>query len=154
MFRRGAVRQPFRHESFFELVTVQAHGSAAAPALDARSRLTLPCMELADRNLLVQKAASAQYLGVMISATHSIKEEVPHRLSKATAAWKRMNLLWKRTEISLQHKILTYQAIMQAMLTHGLYTAQIAEPLLKQIDAFQLRGLRKILHIPTTWINR
>ena len=103
---------------------------------------------------IIQKTHCAEYLGVLIDRSHDISTELSHRLRKAGAAWKATELLWAKANVSNRMKIQVYNSIINAMVLYGLESAQLCSAHLARLTAFQLRGLRKILRISTTFIDR
>ena len=47
-----------------------------------------------------------------------------------------------------------YESIVDSRLTYGLETLQLNANHLKRLDAFQQKGLRRILKIPPAFVNR
>ena len=47
-----------------------------------------------------------------------------------------------------------YDAVIRSKLTYGLEAVQVNDSLNKKTDAFQLKGLRQILGLQTTYVNR
>ena len=47
-----------------------------------------------------------------------------------------------------------YNAVVVSKLIYGLETVQMPPATMKEVDVFQMRGLRKILGIPPTYIDR
>ena len=50
--------------------------------------------------------------------------------------------------------MLIYDAITRSKLLYGLETVQLTEATAKKLDVFQLKGLRQILRLQTTFVNR
>ena len=55
---------------------------------------------------------------------------------------------------STKWKLQVYDAIIRNKLLYGLETVHLTQSLPKKVNVFQLRGLRKILGLSTTFINR
>ena len=72
----------------------------------------------------------------------------------ATVAWKSMGVFLKHSKASTKTKLWVYDAVVRAKLVYGLESVQINQAMQKRLVAFQLRGIRQILKIPTTFINR
>ena len=51
-------------------------------------------------------------------------------------------------------KVYTADAVLRSKLLYGLESAQLKPSVLKKLETFQLRILRKIVNIDTTYINR
>ena len=65
-----------------------------------------------------------------------------------------MNTFWNKARCDFPWKLQVYNAIVVSKLTYGLETLQLTEALYKRLDAFQMRCLRKLMNIPSTYIDR
>ena len=54
----------------------------------------------------------------------------------------------------MRFKLIALDAVIRSKLMYGLESAQLNEPQLKRLDLFHLKGLRKILRLETTYMNR
>ena len=88
---------------------------------------------------------AAMYLGNKLNKKASIKEEITHRMQQVTSTWNRLHVYWKTSEASKKWQLLAYDAIIKSKLLYGLETAEVGTAELNRIDAFQIRGIRKIL---------
>ena len=95
-----------------------------------------------------------KYLGCMINDKGDPKQEVNKRISECIVIWKKLDPLWKHATNPTRCKLLVYNAIVRSKLMYGLESAQLNDSIKKKLDAFQLKGLRKILGMTTTYINR
>ena len=68
--------------------------------------------------------------------------------------WTRLGPYWKKAAIPNRGKILVYDALIRSKLVQGFETATINDNAKKGIDAFQMKGLRQILKLKTTFIDR
>ena len=68
--------------------------------------------------------------------------------------WMQLHVYWEATNASNKWKLIIYDAIVRRKLLYGLETVQLTQGILKKLDVFQLKGLRKILGMTTTYINR
>ena len=67
---------------------------------------------------------------------------------------KKLELFWKKAQTTLKWKLNVYNAVVVTKLIYGLETLQFTEAQGRVLDTFQQRGLRKILNIPPTYIDR
>ena len=67
---------------------------------------------------------------------------------------KALNTFWNKARCDFAWKLEVNNAIVVSKLTYGLETLQLTEGLLKCLDAFLMRGMRKLLKIPSTYIDR
>ena len=70
------------------------------------------------------------------------------------ATWKKLDIFWKRTNCPAKFKLIVYDAVIRSKLVYGLNCVHIPEAVITQLNAFQLKGLRKILKITTTFVDR
>ena len=94
------------------------------------------------------------YLGGNLNKRVSPKAEVDSRIAAATGQANKLKLFWKKSMSSLQWKVTVYNAIVCSKLLYGLETVQMTSALESKLDAFQQKGLRRILNIPPTFIDR
>ena len=90
----------------------------------------------------------------MINDKGDPKREVNKRISESYLTWKRLSEFWKHADCSVRLKLSVYDAVIRAKLMYGLESVQINDSLKKKINAFQFKGLRQILKISTTYVNR
>ena len=67
----------------------------------------------------LENVSNFVYLGSKISSTGDIMVEVNNRISKAAGALKKLNSVWKNTNISMQTKMKLYRANVLSTLTYG-----------------------------------
>ncbi len=94
------------------------------------------------------------YLGFYLSETLDLSAELPHRIQRAMATWKKLGLFWKHGNCSPRRKLIIYNALIRAKLLYGLESVQLTKSQLNRLSVFQLKGLRQILGLPTTCIDR
>ncbi len=61
---------------------------------------------------------------------------------------------WKKAAIPNRVKILVYDALIKSKLVYGFETATMNDNTKKRIDAFQLKSLKQILKLRTTFIDK
>ena len=67
---------------------------------------------------------------------------------------KELKIVWGRARIPNKWKILSFSAIVLSKLLYGLETIQMNSGMIKKVEAFQYRALRRILGWPPTHIDR
>ena len=102
-------------------------------------------------NLPVGESDNTIYLGSEIDIHNRGHNEINRRISQATYVWKKLGIFWKHSSCPLHTKLQIYDAVIRAKLAYGLETIVLNDGDKQKIDAFQLRGLRQILKIPTTF---
>ena len=63
-------------------------------------------------------------------------------------------MLWKSSACAPGHKIRLWNAVIRAKVLYGLESLHMTPAVLRRLDTFHLRGLRQILRITTTFIDR
>jgi len=105
-------------------------------------------------NTPVKKEKSATYLGCDIGIETTTREEISKRIAITMATMKKLDLFWRHSDCPVYIKVYTADAVLRSKLLYGLESAAIIPSVLKQIETFQLKVLREILKIDTTYINR
>jgi hypothetical protein len=70
------------------------------------------------------------------------------------ATMKKLDLFWRHSDCPTHVKVYTADAVLRSKLLYGLESAQLIPSVLKTLETFQLKVLRKMLKIDTTYINR
>ena len=102
----------------------------------------------------VTQAQETIYLGSTVSSTHNTRKEVCSKLSSCFAVMNKLNVFWSKSNCPPKFKIQVFDAVVRSKLVYGLEATQLPKYLLNKLDSFQLKGLRKILKLDTTFINR
>ena len=66
----------------------------------------------------------------------------------------RLHAYWKATNANKKWQLIIFDAIVRSKLLYGLETVHLTQSMARKLDVFQLKGLRKILGMSTTFINR
>ena len=82
------------------------------------------------------------------------RQEVSKRFAASMTTMKKLDLFWRHSNCPTYIKVYTADAVLRSKLLYGLESAQLIPSVLKKIETFQLKVLRKILKINTTYINR
>ena len=75
-------------------------------------------------------------------------------MKKPHASWVSLGPFWKRGRASCRRKLLLFNAVIKTRVMYGLESAHLPQSLLSRLNTFQLRGLRQILHMKTSFVNR
>ena len=62
-----------------------------------------------------------------------------------------MAIFWKQSNFTARKKILVYDSVIRSKLLYGLESAELRPSDLSKLDTFQLKGLRQILKLKTTY---
>ena len=82
------------------------------------------------------------------------REELNKRFANTMVTMKKLDLCWRHSDCDIAVKIHTADAVLRTKLLYGLESSQLLPSALKRLESFQLKVLRKILKIYTTFINR
>ena len=66
----------------------------------------------------------------------------------------KMDRLWKLKTCKVKTRLKYWNAIIKTKLIYALHTVALTEPQKSKLRAFQLKGLRKVLGVKTTYVNR
>ena len=102
----------------------------------------------------VPAVKKAKCPGIILGITASTHEEVTERIKQTTITWKRLKKIWKLGKCSIKTKIKFYNAVIKSKLTYAMETMHLTNIQRDRINAFQAKGLRQILKMEPTYINR
>ena len=100
------------------------------------------------------KEFEATYLGNEIIKTVNIQSEIFNKMSEVRRTWYKLQPYWKASGASKKWKLIIYDAIIRSKLLYGLETIHLTQAMSRKLDAFQTRGLRRILQRNSTFIDR
>ena len=96
----------------------------------------------------------ATYLGGTLHRNVNPQVEIRKIISATIPIVRKLDLFWTKANCPAKWKLNVYNAVIISKLVYGLETLQFTETQGKQLDTFQQRGLRKILGIAPTYIDR
>ena len=102
----------------------------------------------------IQRKTEVKYLGCMINDQADVRKEVSSRIATCMITLKKLDFFWRHSDCPERFKLLALDAVLRSKLLYGLESAELGSALLNKLDAFQLKGLRKILKLKTTSVNR
>ena len=105
-------------------------------------------------NTCVNDVEEIAYLGSLITKTHNTRKLIASKIAVCCFIWKSMDIFWKHSTCPTRFKIQVYDAVVRAKLVYGLETIQLPKFLVSKLHTFQLKGLRKILKLKTTFVDR
>ena len=76
-----------------------------------------------------------------------------NRIADSIRTCNRLKLFWTKAQNSISWKIQVFHSILRSKLLYGLETIQLNQSELHRLDAFQIKGYRRI-HIPPTSVDR
>ena len=96
----------------------------------------------------------ATYLGGKLTENTSASTEIQGRIAACIPLMKALDTFWKKTNCETKWKLNVFNAVILTKLNYGLETVQGTDSQFNKLDVFQMKGLRKILGIPPTHIDR
>ena len=105
---------------------------------------------------MMKSTTEANYLGAVMNDNDKAEtsQEIRRRILSTMPILKRLDIFWNKTNCGKSWKWLVYNSIIISRLLYGLESLQTTDNTGKLLNTFQLKGLRKILHLHTTYLNR
>ena len=97
----------------------------------------------------MERLEETTYLGHQITQQMDVKHEINHKMSQTLRTWFKLETFWKAVDCTTKWKLQVYDAVIRNKLLYGLETVHLTQSLQRKVNAFQLRGLRKILGLTT-----
>ena len=107
-----------------------------------------------DNKQQIKKTRKATYLGCEIGIKTTNTEELNSRIAKTMATMKKLDLFWRHSNCPTHIKIYTADAVLRTKLLYGIESTQLTESCQNKLETFQMKVMRKILKIDSTYINR
>ena len=102
----------------------------------------------------VKQLPEVKYLGCYLNENADLTKEVKSKIADCMATLKKLDKFWLHSSCPDSFKISVQDAVIRSKLLYGLEPAELKQPELNKLDGLQLKGLRKILRLDTTFINR
>ena len=96
----------------------------------------------------------ATYLGASVTERAEPRHEIRKRISVTMALLHKLDVFWLKTNCSKRWKLLVFNAVVTSKVLYGLETLEPTCSAGNLLDTFQLKGLRKILRLHTTFVQR
>ena len=103
---------------------------------------------------MMKSTTEAKYLGAVINNKIDPIQEIRRRISSTMPIFKHLDIFWNKTNYSKNWKSLVYNSIIINKLFYGIESLQTTDNTGKLLNIFHLKGLRKILLLHTTYIDR
>ena len=101
----------------------------------------------------IKQVTSFKYLGSILSDKHNIDEEVCNRINQASVAFGKLHTrVFQNDNLRLDTKIEVYTAVCITSLLYGAETWTVYRRHIKQLEAFHIGSLQRILKL--TWRDR
>ena len=92
--------------------------------------------------------------GAILTEKGDGEAEVAQRIRSTTAIWRNLDDLWRHSRCTKKFKLQAYDATIKSKIKYGLETIPLTQGQKNRLNAFQLKGIRKILQVPSTYIDR
>ena len=92
------------------------------------------------------------YLGSDLNTTANVKTEIEQKEVRQT--WFKLKPYWKAKDADKKWHLIILDAVIRSKLLCGLATVQLTHSMEKELNPFQMRGLRQILKKPHTYWHR
>ena len=102
----------------------------------------------------VKRLDEVKYLGCSMNNRADPEREINKRMQACMATLNKLHIFFYNSDNTVTRKMLMYNAVIRAKLMHGLETVVMNTRVGRKLDTFQLKGLRKILKLPTTYIDK
>ena len=102
----------------------------------------------------LKSLTEAKYLGRQMTHNMNVKHEFNCRMLQTLTTWYKLEPFWKAAVCSAKWKLEVYDAIIKNKLLYGLETIHLMQAMQEKFNTCQLRGLRKILTLQSTYMNR
>ena len=99
----------------------------------------------------MKRKEEVKYLGCHLNRKCDITKEVRARIAATMGTLKKLEKFWKQSNCPAGVNIQVMDAVIRSKVLYGLETAHLKEGDTKKINAFQMKGLRKITKMGTTW---
>ena len=103
---------------------------------------------------LVPRGHRAKYLGTLLTDSVDNNAEVLSRITEVWGTCAKLKLFWNKANTTLQWKLRVFDAIIKSKLLYGLETIQLTMNERQRLDSVQMKGYRRILKVPPTYIDR
>ena len=102
----------------------------------------------------VKRKTEVRYLGCMLNDKADVKKEVSARIASCMGTLKKLDLFWRHSDCPERFKLMALDAVIRSKVLYSLESAELGAAIMNKLDVFQLKGLRKILRLDTTFVNR
>jgi len=99
----------------------------------------------------VPRVDEVKYLGAFIDHLGRAGPEVRARISHAMARMTQLKPIWATRDFEMKLKLRVLEQCVFGALLYGLHAMHLTELWKKKLDATQIRGLRRVLRIRTTY---
>ena len=103
---------------------------------------------------VVPRKSQALYLGATLTDSVDNHKEITQRLGAVKATALQLQPFWSKSYTSVKWRLQVLEAALNTKLLYGLETIQLTKSEQNLIDNFQTKMLRRVLRVPSTYIDR
>ena len=103
---------------------------------------------------LVELTRETLYLGAELSTDSYAWQEITRRILAAWATWRQLKMFWGKSRVGRYYRLVVWDLVVRAKLAYGLESLVLKPDMCQRIDAFYHKGLRAILGVPSSYIDR
>ena len=102
----------------------------------------------------LKRLEEAVYLGANITRNVDPLLEIKRRITMTMPILRKLDIFWNQTKCCNAWKIQVFNAVIVSKLIYGSESIEPTGRVAGKLDTLQLKGLRKILDLKTTYIDR
>ena len=106
-----------------------------------------------EHGAMISNVPNTQYLGISLDENASNQPDLNARVTATLTTIRALNNFWK-SSAKPKWKLLVFNVVAGAKFLYGLESLQLTDADFKRLDAFQQRGLRRILGILPSYLDR
>ena len=95
-----------------------------------------------------------KYLGCHLNRHCDTTKEIKTRTAACMSTLNKLHQFWRHSDCPTKFKIIALDAVIKSKLLYGMETAQLTQGAIQRLDVLQLKGLRTILKMTTTYVDR
>ena len=97
---------------------------------------------------------STVYLGAIVNMSDEGRQDINTRVGTCMATLNKLHFFWKKSNCPIGFKLNVFDAVIRSKLVYSLEAVQLNPNMLQKMNAVQFRGLRRILGLEHTYVNR
>ena len=102
----------------------------------------------------VKPQEEVKYLGCHLNQSGDVTREIKQRIANCMTTLKQLDKFWRHSSCPESFKIIVQDAVIRTKVLYGMESAELKKSDMDKLNVFQLKGLRKILKMETTFVNR
>jgi len=102
----------------------------------------------------VNRKDEVKYLGCWLNEKADIDKEVKKRIAKCATTLAKMHTCWRHGDCTTKTKIQVLNEVIRSKVLYGLESAAMNPGTIRRLNAFQMRGIRKIMKMPNTYLEQ